>query len=66
MWQHITYMNIWENTFFLRVLTQVVNVLNSSYCDWNLIFKGLNLGEKSKRIREKIIKPLNNIAPTFQ
>lgn len=65
MRQHITYMNIWENSFFLRVFTQVVNVLNSSYYDWNLTFKGLSVGEKSKRIREKIIRPLN-IAPTFQ
>ncbi len=29
--QHITYMNIWENSYFLRVFTQVVNVLNAVY-----------------------------------
>lgn len=63
--QHITYMNIWENSYFLRVFTQVVNVLNGLNYNWNLTFKNLKPNQKSEQIRGGIIKLLD-LSPNFQ
>lgn len=63
--QKNTYLNIWENGFFIRVFTQVVNILNSCNYDWYLDISNLPPNGKSKHIREQIIKRLN-ASPKFQ
>jgi len=63
--QKHTYLNIWENGYFLRVFTQVVNILNGVDYDWYLDIGKLRFNEKSKHIREQIIKRLNT-SPLFQ
>lgn len=60
-----TYLNIWENAFFLRVFTQVVRVLNGDNYDWSLNIGKLTPNGKSKHIREQIVKRLS-ISPCFQ
>ena len=59
------YLDIWENAFFIRVFTQVVNVLNGQHYNWSLNISKLNAPEKSKHIREQIIKRLI-LAPKLQ
>lgn len=59
------YLDIWENAYFLRTLTQVVNILNKCDYDWHLNISNLPSGEKSKHIREQIIKRLD-WAPKFK
>lgn len=63
--QKSTYLNVWENGFFLRVFTQLVNILNGCDYDWYLDISKLPSNGKSKHIREQIIKRLN-LAPMFQ
>jgi hypothetical protein len=63
--QKSTYLNVWENGFFLRVFTQLVNILNGCDYDWYLDISKLPSNGKSKHIREQIIKRLN-LAPKFQ
>ena len=60
-----TYLTIWENTYFLRVLTQTINTLNGLAYDWHLDISQLTPNGKNKYIRENIIKRLK-IVPTFQ
>lgn len=60
-----TYLNIWENAYFLRTFTQVVNILNSDDYDWNLTIGKLPPNGKSKHIREQIINRLTP-SPKFQ
>ncbi|GEM_PF-756835 len=60
-----TYLDIWENTYFLRIFTQIVNVLNGHDYDWNLEMTKLPPNGKSKHIREQIISRLN-LSPKFQ
>ena len=61
------YLNIWENFYFLRVLTQLVHLLNGEHYDWDLdIVKATNGGKnKSQYLEEKIIKKLGK-AESFQ
>jgi len=63
--QKNTYLNIWENGFFIRVFTQVVNVLNSCDYDWYLDISKLPPNGKSKHLREQIIQRLD-ASPKFQ
>ena len=63
--QKSTYLNIWENGYFLRIFTQLVNILNGRDYDWHLDISKLPPNGKSKHIREKIIKGLN-LSPKFQ
>lgn len=60
-----TYQDIWENAYFIRIFTQIVNVLNKCSYDWNLDISKLPPNGKSKHIREQIIQRLNP-APKFQ
>ena len=60
-----TYKDIWENAYFIRILTQIVNILNKCNYDWNLDISKLPPNGKSRHIREQIIQRLN-IAPKFQ
>ena len=53
--QKTTYLNIWENAYFLRVFTQVINLLNRSNYDWHLDISKLPLNGQSKHIREQIV-----------
>lgn len=55
------YLYIWENTFFIRVFTQVVNVLNGEHYNWHLNISKLSAPDKSKHIREQIIKRLTTV-----
>lgn len=54
------YQDIWENNFFLRLLTQLVHLLNGEHYDWMLQIKG----NKSNLIEHQIIKKCKN-APLF-
>jgi hypothetical protein len=56
-----TYLNIWESNFFLRILTQVVNLANGLEYDWDLDISVLTPNGKNKHIREQIIKRLEII-----
>lgn len=60
-----TYLDIWENVFFLRTLTQIINILNQCNYDWSLDLSQLRPNEKSKHIREQIIHRLD-LSPKFQ
>lgn len=60
-----TYQDIWENAYFIRIFTQIVNVLNKCDYDWHLDISKLPSNGKSKHIREQIIHRLNP-APKFQ
>ncbi|MFI3298023.1 MAG: hypothetical protein R3Y59_10450 [bacterium] len=60
-----TYLDIWENTFYLSKLTQIANTLNGVAYDWNLDISHLPPSGKSKHIREQIIQRLN-LAPKIQ
>lgn len=58
------YLEIWENVYFLRTLTQVVRVANGERYDWLLDM--YNLGtNKSNHVRDKIIKKLD-VCPKFK
>lgn len=58
------YLNIWENIYFLRILTQIVNIGSGLNYDWSLSMKEIPSAQKSKYIREKIKQRLN-IFPLF-
>ena len=58
------YQEIWENVFFLRILTQVVRVANGEKYDWELDMYKLG-NNKSNHVRDKIIKKLD-ICPKFK
>lgn len=58
------YQEIWENVYFLRILTQVVRVANGERYDWTLDM--YNLGtNKSNHVRDKIIEKLD-VCPKFK
>ncbi len=59
-----TYLNIWESNYFLRILTQVVNLANGDDYDWHLNMSAMTPNGKNKHIREQIINRLNTI-PSF-
>lgn len=63
--EKFTYLDIWENAYFLRIFTQVVNTLNGCNYDWSLDISKLPPNGKSKHIREQIINRLN-FSPEFQ
>lgn len=56
-----TYLDIWENNYFLRVFTQVVNLVNGLEYDWHLNITKMTTNGKNKHVREKIIKRLDTI-----
>lgn len=58
------YQEIWENVYFLRVLTEVVRVVNGERYDWQLDMYKLG-NNKSNHIRDKIIKKLD-VCPQFK
>lgn len=60
-----TYLNIWESNYFLRILTQIVNLANGCKYDWNLNLSAMTPNGKNKHVREQIINRLNTI-PSFQ
>lgn len=49
------YQDIWENSYFLRLLTQMMHLLNGEHYDWSLNVKG----HKSNLIENQIIKKSN-------
>ena len=57
------YKEIWENVYFLRILTEVVRVVNGERYDWQLDMYKLG-NNKSNHIRDKIIKKLD-VCPKF-
>ncbi|MCH5716109.1 hypothetical protein [Niabella hibiscisoli] len=59
------YLSIWENNYFLRILTQMVNVASGSSYDWTLDMSKLTPNGKNKHIREQIINRLG-FAPNFR
>jgi len=56
--QKKTYIDIWENTYFLTIFTQLIHLLNNEHYDWYLETSKLPPNGKSKHIREEIIKKL--------
>jgi len=58
------YQEIWENVFFLRILTEVVRVANGERYDWRLDMYKLG-GKISNHIRDQIIKKLD-VCPKFK
>ena len=58
------YKEIWENVYFLRVLTEVVRVVNGECYDWQLDMYKIG-NNKSNHIRDKIIKKLD-VCPKFK
>lgn len=52
------YLNIWENIYFLRVLTQLVNIGSGAHYDWGLSLKDMNSVKKSAYIRENHYCPV--------
>ena len=62
--QKYTYLNIWENAYFLRTITQLVNVLNGNNYDWKLVISDLPPSGKSKHIRKQIERLVPS--PNFQ
>lgn len=54
------YQDIWENSYFLRLLTQMIHLLNGEHYDWNLNVKR----SKSNLIENQIIKKSEK-APLF-
>lgn len=54
------YQDIWENSYFLRLLTQMMHSLNGEHYDWNLNVKR----NKSNLIENQIIKKSEK-APLF-
>lgn len=58
------YKEIWENVYFLRVLTEVVRVVNGERYDWQLDMYKIG-NNKSNHIRDKIIKKLD-VCPKFK
>lgn len=58
------YKEIWENVYFLRILTEVVRVVNGERYDWQLDMYKLG-NNKSNHIRDKIIKKLD-VCPKFK
>lgn len=58
------YKEIWENVYFLRVLTEVVRVVNGERYDWQLDMYKLG-NNKSNHIRDRIIKKLD-VCPKFR
>ena len=61
------YLNIWENFYYLRILTQLVHLLNSEHYDWELdIVNATNKGKhKSQYLENNIIMKLGK-AEKFQ
>lgn len=59
------YLDIWENEWFLRNLAEVVKIANGLHYDWHLCLGKLRSLNKSKFIREEIIKKLDEY-PHFQ
>lgn len=58
------YQEIWENAYFLRILTQVVRVANGEKYDWELDMYHLGK-QKSGHVRDRIIKKLD-VCPKFK
>ena len=58
------YQEIWENAYFLRILTQVVRVANGEKYDWELDMYHLGK-QKSGHVRDRIIKRLD-VCPKFK
>lgn len=54
------YQDIWENSYFLRLLTQMIHLLNGEHYDWHLNVKK----NKSNLIEHQIIKKSEK-APLF-
>ncbi len=59
-----TYQEIWENLYFLRILTETVRVANGERYDWQLDMYKLG-NNKSNHIRDQIIKKLD-VCPKFK
>jgi len=60
-----TYLNIWESSYFLRILTQTVNLANGLEYDWDLNVSAMTPSGKNRHVREQVIKRLN-VLPTIQ
>lgn len=58
------YQEIWENVYFLRILTEIVRVANGERYDWQLDMYKLDKN-KSNHVRDEIIKKLN-VCPMFK
>lgn len=54
------YLDIWENEWFLRNLTEVVRVANGEHYDWKLDLSKLKDTGKGNYIRNEIIAKLKN------
>lgn len=54
------YQDIWENSYFLRLLIQMMHLLNGEHYDWKLNIKG----NKGNLIENQIIKKCDK-APLF-
>ncbi len=58
------YQDIWENLYFLRILTEIARVANGERYDWQLDMYKLG-NNKSNHIRDQIIKKLD-VCPKFK
>lgn len=58
------YQEIWENVYFLRILTEIVRVANGERYDWQLDMYKLDKN-KSNHVRDEIIKKLD-VCPMFK
>lgn len=53
------YLNIGENIYFIRVISQIARIGNGFHYDWECATRNLGLNKKSEFIRDKIKKRLN-------
>lgn len=58
------YQEIWENLYFLRMLTEIVRVANGERYDWQLDMYKLG-NNKSNHVRDQIIRKLE-VCPKFK
>lgn len=61
--EKMLYLKIWENYYFLKQLTQIINLANGKSYDWELKIKIDSKNTKSGHIRNNIKERLKNVGP---
>ncbi|WP_461629167.1 hypothetical protein [Labilibaculum euxinus] len=63
--EKMLYLKIWENTYFIKLLTQLVKLACGENYDWNLKIPYQKGTTKSTHIRTNIINRIKNDSPSF-
>ncbi|MFR9541986.1 MAG: hypothetical protein SNH27_08025 [Rikenellaceae bacterium] len=63
--EKMLYLKIWENTYFLKQLTQLINLANGNPYDWELTIKIDGKHKKSDHIRNNIKQKLEKCDSQF-